>query len=595
MSKNATPATLSLEALQSQYSSLDPSLVAAFLTEFDIKQQQQLTQLHETLASLCSPADDVESITSALDRGSLTSSGSVSDVFNDSSSSPTSSSSNSLESFSTPLGFLQNLFPDIDSKTLQSTLDEHGAENLESIIDILLSNDLIRDLRERGGWGDDSPSNHTLAPESVQEWASVTEAQRDRAPLIPTTATRKTKSKTKGKGKQQASFVLGVVRHGQLPPHRSAPNASPSATTVDPWTYIDSVATRLNSILPNVAVATFSSAFHNPKYSTPADALRSTLASLGNAHTVDDFALASLISLLDAGPDDPFDANLCLRATASQPDDAYHLIEILKELDEKVPVIAHYTISPVQSPAAKKQSLPVAPPDSPLLSPQRKSIAPEVAKSPVSPVRPVWDTVPFRAKVKTIGPSYSHVASVPGSSQWTTTIGMDNVEQTRVNENDVDACMEEAVYWKEKRHAALKQASEVYTRQKHQYGGEAALFYSNQAKEYAAKERDWKLKAAKAGVKAKQDKTSSRAIDLHGLTVNESLEVVKESVNTWWSSAGSASTPSEPLQIITGQGRHSRGNVPVIAPAVMKYLERDGWRAHKREGTVYVTGILAKR
>ncbi|KDN35972.1 hypothetical protein RSAG8_11183, partial [Rhizoctonia solani AG-8 WAC10335] len=465
MSGNATPATLSLETLQSQYSSLDASLIAAFLTEFDIKQQQQLTQLHETLASLCSPADDVESISSALDRASLTSSGSVSDVFNDSSSSPTSSSSNSLESLSTPLGFLQNLFPDIDSKTLQSTLDEHGADNLEPIIDILLSNDLIRDLRERGGWVDgDSPQ--TLAPESVEEWASVTEAQRH-PPPTPTTPTRKAKSKAKGKGKQP-SFVLGVVRHGQLPPHRSAPIASPSATAVDPWTYIDSVATRLNSVLPNVPVATFSSAFHNPEHSTPANALRATLTNLGNTNTVDDFALASLICLLDAGPDDHFDANLCLRATASQPDDAYHLIEILKELDDKVPVIAHYTISPVESPTTKKHKLPVAPPDSPLLPARRKSIASEVAKSPVSPVKPVWGTVPIRLKAKTVGTSYSQVASVPGSNQWTTAVGMDGVEQTRVDENDVDTCMEEVMYWKEKRHSALKQASEVYTRQKHE-------------------------------------------------------------------------------------------------------------------------------
>ncbi|CUA77660.1 hypothetical protein RSOLAG22IIIB_12751 [Rhizoctonia solani] len=498
MSNSATPVTLSLEALQSQYSSLDPSLIAAFLTEFDIQQQQQLTQLHETLASLCSPADDVESINSALDKASLSSPSSASDIFNDSSSSPTSSSNNSLASFSTPLGFLQNLFPDIDSKTLQSTLDEHGPDNLDPIIDFLLSNDLIRDLQQK-----DDPIQQTLAPDSVKEWASVTEAQRG---LTPPTPTRKARSKTKGKGKQQPSFVLGVVRHGQLPPHRSAPNASPSAPTLDPWTYIDSVATRLNSILPNVPVATFSSAFHSPRHPTPADALRATLTNLGNTNTVDDFALASLISLLDAGPSDHFDANLCLRATASQPDDAYHLVEILKELDEKVPVIAHYTISPVESPTAKKQTLPVAPPDSPLPSTRRKSIASEVVKSPVSPVKPVWATVPFRPKAKTTGPSYSQVAAVPGSSQWTTTVGMDGVEQTRVNENDLDACMEEVMYWKDKRHAALKQASEVYTRQKHQYGGEAALFYSNQAKEYAAKEREWRLKAAKAGVKAKQDK-----------------------------------------------------------------------------------------
>ncbi|KAG8691134.1 hypothetical protein FRC11_006554 [Ceratobasidium sp. 423] len=598
MGKNTTPATLSQETLQSQYPSLDPSLIAAFLTEFDIKQQQQLTQLHETLASLCSPADDVQSISSALEGASLTSSGSVSDVFNDSSSSPTSSSSNSLESFSTPLGFLQNLFPDIDSKTLQSTLDEHGAENLDPIIDILLSNDLIRDLRNRGEWADDDfPNKQTLTPESVEEWANVTKAQQEPKQPTPTTPTRKTKSKSKGKGKQQPSFVLGVVRHGQLPPHRPASNSPPLSTTVDPWTYIDSVATRLGSILPNVPSSTFSSAFHNPSHSTPADALRATLATLGNTNTIDDFALVALISLLDAGPDDFDDANLCLRATASQPDDAYHLIEILKELDEKVPVIAHYTTSPVpvESPTIKKANLPVAPPDSPLPTTRRKSTASDVVKSPVSPMKPVWGTVPIRPKAKPIAVSYSQAASIPGSSQWTTAVGVDSVDQTGANENDVDACIEEVMYWKEKRHAALRQASEVYTRRKHEYGGEAALFYSNQAKDYAAKEREWRLKAAKAGVKAKQDKTSSKAIDLHGLTVNESLEVVKESVNTWWSSAGSASTPNEPLQIITGVGRHSKGNVPVIAPAVMKLLGRDGWRAHKREGIVYVTGVVAKR
>ncbi|CAE6405443.1 unnamed protein product [Rhizoctonia solani] len=598
MSKNTTPATLSQETLQSQYPSLDGSLIAAFLAEFDVKQQQQLTQLHETLASLCFPADDAQSVSSAPERSSPTSSDSVSDVFNDSSSSPTSLSSNSSEPISTPLGFLQNLFPDIDSKSLQSALDEHGADNLDSIIDILLSNDLIRGLRERGGWVDgDFPSKQTLTPESVEEWANTTKAQSE--PTPPSTPNRKVKSKSKakGKGKQQQSFVLGVVRHGQLPPHRSAPNASTSAlsTAVDPWTYIDSVATRLNSILPDVSASTFSSAFHNPSHSTPADALRATLVNLGNTHTVDDFALSSLISLLDGGPDDLSDANLCLRATASQPDDAYHLIEILQELDEKAPVVAHYTTSPVESPTARKPTLPAAPPESPLLSPRRKSTASDMAKSPVSPAKSAWGTVPIRPKAKTITMSYSQATSIPGSSQWTTAVGMQGVEQTRVNEKDVDECMEEAMYWKDKRHAALKQASEVYTRRKHEYGGEAALFYSNQAKDYAAKEREWRLKAAKAGVKAKQDKTSSKAIDLHGLTVNESLEVVKESVNTWWSSAGSASTPSESLQIITGQGRHSKGNVPVIAPAVMKMLERDGWRAQKREGIVYVTGLLAKR
>ncbi|KAF8704627.1 Smr domain, partial [Rhizoctonia solani] len=597
MTRNATPATLSQGSLQNQYPSLDPSLIAAFLTEFDIKQQKQLTQLHETLASLCSPVDDNQSLSSVFEKSSLTSASSASDVFNDSSSSPTSSSNNSLASFSTPLGFLQNLFPDIDSKTLQSTLDEHGADNLEPIIDILLSNDLIRDLQERGGWTESDHTGkqlQTLTSESVEEWAKITKAQRDAAPSN-STISGKPKPKAKRKGKQQPSFVLGVVRHGQLPPHSSKSIYFPSSTEVDPWTYIDSVATRLNAILPNVPTSTFSSSFHNPEYSTPAKALRATLANLGNTNTVDDFALGALVSLLDDESGDFFDANLCLRATASQPDDAYHLIEILKELDEKVPVIAHYTAPATESSTRKNPNLPGAPPETSFPLSRRHNTASEVLKSPFSPAKPVWGTVPVHPKAKAVGAPCSQAVPISGPSDWTTAVGVNRVEQSGIDENDPDACMEVVVYWKEKRHMALKQASETYSRQKHDYGGEAALFYSNQAKDYATKEREWRLKAAKAGVKAKQDKTSSKAIDLHGLTVHESLEVVKEGVNIWWSSAGSASIPKEPLQIITGRGVHSRGNIPVIAPAVMKLLERDGWRAHKREGIVYVTGVLFKR
>lgn len=50
-----------------------------------------------------------------------------------------------------------------------------------------------------------------------------------------------------------------------------------------------------------------------------------------------------------------------------------------------------------------------------------------------------------------------------------------------------------------------------------------------------------------------------------------------------------------PLQLIVGFGQHSKGKAPVLAPAVMKLLERNGWRAHKREGVVYVTGLVARQ
>ncbi|KAG8709807.1 hypothetical protein FRC09_000461 [Ceratobasidium sp. 395] len=563
--------TLELESVfwadekQKKYPGVDSSLIAALLSEIDPSQPDMLVDLHSTLSALNSPADDVQSLSSALEKASLTSSGSVSDPL-ESLSSPatTSASSSSLASFSTPLGFLQNLFPHLPSSKLQSSLDQHGADNLDQIVESLLSDDYIRELQE----ADIDRS------ESVVEWTAITKKSESSNPPAPT--------RQKSKSKKQTTLVIGDVRHRHRAPPRSS---APSAPSVDPWTYVDSLATRLNAILPNVSATVFSSAFHNPVHPTPAAALRATLASLGHTNTVDDFALTALLSLLDADVDDIPDASLCLRATASEPNDAYHLVEILREIDERLPVIIHAPSSPLQS----SKRVPAAPPDTPPIPQVRRfTVAEPPALPSAAPPKSAWGTVPVKVKSTT----YSHSAFIPGSSGWTVQPGE---ERLGVNEDDAAACLDEAEYWKEKRRAALRQASELFTRQKHEHGREGALYYSQLAHGYATREKEWRMKAAKAGVKARQERSPHKAIDLHGLTVNQSLEIVREGANAWWSSAGAGATPSSPLQIITGQGRHSKGNVPVIAPAVMKLLEKEGWRAHKREGIVYVTGVTTAR
>ncbi|KAG8768326.1 hypothetical protein FRC12_005646 [Ceratobasidium sp. 428] len=564
-SKSKRTADDTLTTLEKKYPRVDSSLIAALLSEIDPSQPDMLVDLHSTLSALNSPANDVQSLSFALEKASLTSSGSVSDPL-DSLSSPatTSASSSSLASFSTPLGFLQNLFPHLPSSKLQSTLDQHGADNLDQIVESLLSDDYIRELQE----ADIDRS------ESVVEWTAITKKSEPSNSPAPT--------RQKFKSKRQTTLVIGDVRHRHRAPPRSS---APSAPSVDPWTYVDSLATRLNAILPNVSATVFSSAFHNPVHPTPAAALRATLASLGHTNTVDDFALTALLSLLDADVDDIPDASLCLRATASEPNDAYHLVEILREIDERLPVIVHAPSSPLQS----SKRVPAAPPDTPPIPQVRRfTVAEPPTSPPAAPPKSAWGTVP----VKVTSTTYSHSAFIPGSSGWTIQPGE---ERSGVNEDDATACLDEAEYWKEKRRVALRQASELFTRQKHEHGREGALYYSQLAHGYATREKEWKMKAAKAGVKARQERSPHKAIDLHGLTVNQSLEIVREGVNAWWSSAGAGATPSSALQIITGQGRHSKGNVPVIAPAVMKLLEKEGWRAHKREGIVYVTGVTTAR
>ena len=47
----------------------------------------------------------------------------------------------------------------------------------------------------------------------------------------------------------------------------------------------------------------------------------------------------------------------------------------------------------------------------------------------------------------------------------------------------------------------------------------------------------------------------------------------------------------EPLRIITGVGRHSRGGTPILAPAVTKHLDRTGWRWKWDDGPLVAGGI----
>ncbi|KAG8706151.1 hypothetical protein FRC08_001241 [Ceratobasidium sp. 394] len=430
-----------LATLEKKYPRVDPTLIAALLSEIDPSQQHELDSLSSTLSALSSPSDDAQSLASALEQSSLTS-GSLFDPLNDSSSSHATtsvSSTTSLASFSTPLGFLQNLFPHLPSSKLQPYLDQYGVDNLDQIVESLLSDDYIREMREVDI---DHPNDSPHVSESIAEWTAVTKkSQVDNSPTV----------RQKSKPKKQTTLVIGDVRHRHLAPSRTKSRGT-STASVDPWTYVDSLATRLNAILPNVSATVFSSAFHNPAHPTPAEALRSTLASLGRTNTVDDFALAALLALLDAGSEDIPDASLCLQATASEPNDAYHLVEILKEIDERLPVIVHSPSSPVLPTTSRR--VPAAPPDSPpipqvrrpsLIEP-RSPLSPSAPSTPASPAKSAWGTVPAKAKSR----AYSHSAFIPGSSEWTVA-AQGGEERLAINEDDIAACLEEAAYWQDKR------------------------------------------------------------------------------------------------------------------------------------------------
>ena len=97
-------------------------------------------------------------------------------------------------------------------------------------------------------------------------------------------------------------------------------------------------------------------------------------------------------------------------------------------------------------------------------------------------------------------------------------------------------------------------------------------------------------------------------VDLHGMTLAHALKIVEEAVNAWWANARDGGQPyfffsscrrrtdpsatvisPEPLRIITGIGRHSRNQTPILLPAVTKHLDKNGWR-WRYDDSPYVVG-----
>lgn len=136
-------------------------------------------------------------------------------------------------------------------------------------------------------------------------------------------------------------------------------------------------------------------------------------------------------------------------------------------------------------------------------------------------------------------------------------------------------------------------------------GASAAWYYADEARRLDAKARAWSLRAAQALVQERVHMSRSggsgatggtRAggdrIDLHGLTVHEALTITRDALAAWWGKRDSGN--KMPLTIVTGVGRHSRGNVAVIRPAVLGMLKRDGWRIDENagQGLVTVRGVV---
>lgn len=157
-----------------------------------------------------------------------------------------------------------------------------------------------------------------------------------------------------------------------------------------------------------------------------------------------------------------------------------------------------------------------------------------------------------------------------------------------------------------RRQEALAKAARSYRFTHNTIGGGAAWVYAEEARRLDAKARGYALQASQATVRARMLSNRSTnlyssplqssgedggdLVDLHGLTVHDSLTITRQALDAWWPKTVSSSR-SAPLHIVTGVGRHSKGQVALIRPAILAMLQRERWNTREpQQGHILVLG-----
>ncbi|KAH7098220.1 hypothetical protein BKA62DRAFT_713807 [Auriculariales sp. MPI-PUGE-AT-0066] len=589
--------TTTLEDLTTKFPSLDSSLIAALYNDRDscdatdmAKLDAELELLHlESFASEDSAAWTSDPAGSSTDNGDTASEWTSPDYSETSSSSPSSRSGGSVM-----LQFLTTAFPHLPSYSLEAKLQDGSA--MQNIVEVILSEEYIRELEERGIDGLEDDLARPVHP-----------------PLAQWIEPQRKKKKERGR-----TIVLGDVRQGGATalPTQPKPRAAPTPTAAvrramdeSPWIRLDSISLRLAQLIPTATPATFLSPFHDPKHATPAAALRFALAGIAQKCTIqilpetlrfllETFPPEDLAQDADAALEDVAlkdDASLCLRAAQGSMEDAIDVLTILRDFAKapqygtvhapapSTPLIATSSTISQQTLRLVPQRASTAPPEVTTFSQAAAANAKRATTSNNS-----WQTVERKKKPPPAQPPHSDFIPayrVGGSSRNPRYHSTAKV-QAAGYEEEVTFHRIEARALQRERTEALRHAMR-YWRQGNarNLGGEVAIYYAERARELYDAAHTHSLDAARVTVNATRRSTASHdEIDLHGLTIAEAAVVVKEVLKK------NPPTPDRPLRIITGKGMHSREYKTVLQPALMSRLSDDGWTVKLWDAGLTVRG-----
>ncbi|KAI0924875.1 hypothetical protein AcW2_005626 [Taiwanofungus camphoratus] len=630
-----------LDALQAEFSPpLDTSLIAAIVTDYVSEASprtdpasKNVEDLRGVLAELAAQADkellDEDALSGRVlnihisQYSGTEDSNSSRDFFSrdtsvtETTTSNASSDGSNQHLLSSPVAFLHAAFPHIPISKLKSALASSQNDediDMESVVEGLLTGEYVRELEERGL---EALNEMDMPVDYERQWQTV-ETKNKKA----------TDSSSKKASKRGKTIPLTDIRQK----HHTRPPTSWDMASPDPWTQLSSVASYLAALLPNQSASYFQSFFHCPDYTTPAQAVRAALRTISQSvgkplYTVpttireltpeETSSLSHILDIsshahteLNAEERDWLiaDAQLALRATRGQPDTALDLVWILRDLDsdsssgEYAWSVYHAPAPPASASTSKGRTRPIRtstlPVGPPLIPPPPISLSRTRSLSPgggstTSVSTDVWKTVRMRQPPQR-GP-HPLAESIPayrrkvrGGGNGLGKGGKGDVGELSGGANDHRGRARELMAQSRE---VLREAGRAWQKgNSRTRGGEVAFYFAERARELQQQARQEQLGAAREMVQAKRLSSSNGdTVDLHGTTVSEAIQIVKDILHEGGISA------SKPLKIITGRGMHSANGIGVLGPAVKSALLDEGWTVWTWDGGLVVRAKVAER
>jgi hypothetical protein len=125
--------------------------------------------------------------------------------------------------------------------------------------------------------------------------------------------------------------------------------------------------------------------------------------------------------------------------------------------------------------------------------------------------------------------------------------------------------------------------------------GGAAAYYGQLGREYAALSSS---AAAETADRLVASQSTTNELDLHGVDVVNAVRIAQEKVEAWWEGLGESRVNGRVgaedrlagYRIVVGLGRHSEGGRSRLGPAVTKMLKQEGWRFESTGPVITVKG-----